>query len=451
MHVDAIDTCSSVEERYCYTKPVLTFKIASLHSQTLVSATIMRQHISFPILIRHLRVKRSIRSNKDQFATQLRSAAKDLRLTEAIGHYIPRILKGIWMSTEAMTMFASRLVICLLLFPVVIKSHIKKSGAALTNMALGGMASQSSTHGHYAAARAIDGNTNGDMFKQSCTHTKQTDDPWWKVTFKYMILARDVLIVNRDECCGKRLNNFSIMVGPYRGKYQKCGSSKNSMISERRKSFTCADNAMGSTLKITNHGKNKVLSLCEVLVYGTALANLALGGIASQSSTHGHYAAARAIDGNTNGDMFKKSCTHTKQTDDPWWKVTFKYMTLAHEVLIVNRDECCGKRLNNFSILIDPYRGKYQKCGSSKNSMISEKTKSFKCADNAKGSTLKITNHGKNKVLSLCEVSVYGTDAGVDSTNMVGQGYDGAAATSGKKNGVQKHARDTTPTPRHMS
>ena len=42
-------------------------------------------------------------------------------------------------------------------------------------------------------------------------------------------------------------------------------------------------------------------------------------------------------------------------------------------------------------------------------------------------------------------------DAGVDSTNMVGQGYDGAAAMSGKKNGVQKHARDTTPTARHMS
>ena len=70
---------------------------------------------------------------------------------------------------------------------------------------------------------------------------------------------------------GKRLNNFSIMIGPYRGKYQTCGSSKNSMISEKRKSFTCADNAKGSTLKITNHGKNKVLSLCEVLVYGTGM------------------------------------------------------------------------------------------------------------------------------------------------------------------------------------
>ena len=86
------------------------------------------------------------------------------------------------------------------------------------------------------------------------------------------------------------------------------------------------------------------LALLSVL----AVLNLALEGIASQSSTHGHYAAARAIDGNTNGDMFKQSCTHTKQTDDPWWMITFKYMILAHEVLIVNRDECCGKYLTNF-------------------------------------------------------------------------------------------------------
>ena len=37
-------------------------------------------------------------------------------------------------------------------------------------------------------------------------------------------------------------------------------------------------------------------------------------------------------------------------------------------------------------------------------------------------------------------------ETGVDSTNTVGQGYGGAAAMSGKDNGVQKHIRDTIPT-----
>ena len=37
-------------------------------------------------------------------------------------------------------------------------------------------------------------------------------------------------------------------------------------------------------------------------------------------------------------------------------------------------------------------------------------------------------------------------DAGVDSTNTVGQGYDGATVMSGKNNSVQKHTRDTIPT-----
>jgi hypothetical protein len=37
------------------------------------------------------------------------------------------------------------------------------------------------------------------------------------------------------------------------------------------------------------------------------------------------------------------------------------------------------------------------------------------------------------------------TSAGIEVSNMVGQGYDGAAAMSGEKNGVQKHVRDLCP------
>ena len=37
------------------------------------------------------------------------------------------------------------------------------------------------------------------------------------------------------------------------------------------------------------------------------------------------------------------------------------------------------------------------------------------------------------------------SDAGIDKTNMVGQGYDGAAAMSGDKNGVHKHVMDVCP------
>ena len=75
------------------------------------------------------------------------------------------------------------------------------------NLAPGGTATQSSTYRdkkHLCVAElAIDGNTHDRLDKQSCTQTNEETEPWWKVTFKNVILVKEVLIVNRGDCCGK--------------------------------------------------------------------------------------------------------------------------------------------------------------------------------------------------------------------------------------------------------
>ena len=76
------------------------------------------------------------------------------------------------------------------------------------------------------ARYAIDGNTDGDMEHWSCSRTLFTTDPWWKVTFTDDILATDVIIINRADCCGEfsigvvivnttisKYHNSSILVG----------------------------------------------------------------------------------------------------------------------------------------------------------------------------------------------------------------------------------------------
>ena len=82
-------------------------------------------------------------------------------------------------------------------------SIILWSIAKWINFASGGVATQSSTFEHCIPARAIDGNTNDTYKQESCTHTSKESDPWWTVTFKYDILVKTVVIVNRGECCGK--------------------------------------------------------------------------------------------------------------------------------------------------------------------------------------------------------------------------------------------------------
>jgi len=54
---------------------------------------------------------------------------------------------------------------------------------------------------------AINGNTDDQYTKHSCSYTNKENEPWWKVTFKYDILVSEVLIVNRDDNHGTFLFN----------------------------------------------------------------------------------------------------------------------------------------------------------------------------------------------------------------------------------------------------
>ena len=70
-----------------------------------------------------------------------------------------------------------------------------------------GTATQSSIYRGTKPEFALDGNVDGNMTHHSCIRTDTYEDyPWWKVSFNYNILVREVIIVNRADCCGKLLS-----------------------------------------------------------------------------------------------------------------------------------------------------------------------------------------------------------------------------------------------------
>ena len=82
-----------------------------------------------------------------------------------------------------------------------------------TNIALDGIATQSSTAFGAPATRAIDGNTNGSFGGASVTHTENMSQPWWQVEFDGDQNIGDIVIWNRtDRCCVSRLTNFNVTV-----------------------------------------------------------------------------------------------------------------------------------------------------------------------------------------------------------------------------------------------
>jgi hypothetical protein len=80
--------------------------------------------------------------------------------------------------------------------------------------------------------------------------------------------------------------------------------------------------------------------------------NLALSGIATQSSTNYTAAASRAIDGNTDGIWANRSVTHTLTEDQPWWRVDLGEICAVSEIRIWNRTDSNTDRLSNYDVTV---------------------------------------------------------------------------------------------------
>ena len=64
------------------------------------------------------------------------------------------------------------------------------------------------------SSRAVDGNSQTTW--TSCARTQEYvffQNPWWRVDLEQVEPLNEVYIVNRGDCCGKRLNPFEIRVG----------------------------------------------------------------------------------------------------------------------------------------------------------------------------------------------------------------------------------------------
>merc|ERR1712012_850090 len=122
--------------------------------------------------------------------------------------------------------------------------------------------------------------------------------------------------------------------------------------------------------------------------------------------------ASRAIDDNTDGTWQNDSVTHTSGNDaETWWKVHLRTVSSISEVVIHNRNDCCSYRILDFHLIIryegavvysseisDPDQSKTDK------EMYSYLTE-LKLADE-----VEIALPGANRILSLAEVQVYGSE-----------------------------------------
>ncbi len=95
---------------------------------------------------------------------------------------------------------------------------------------------------------------------------------------------------------------------------------------------------LGRYIRIRLPGEKRILSLAEVEVHSSGK-NVATEGTAKQSSVSHGGMAERAIDGQTDGNYFGDSVTHTETESDPWWELDLGSPIAVERVRVWNRTD----------------------------------------------------------------------------------------------------------------
>ncbi|XP_069791584.1 pentraxin fusion protein-like [Narcine bancroftii] len=285
----------------------------------------------------------------------------------------------------------------------------------MRNVAFWGTATQSSIDYGATAVRAIDGNNNADAKQSSCSHTKSSKNPWWRVDLKANHFVSKVIITTRKDCCRERILGAEVHIG---NSLENHGNSNHlcgivHSVSTNN-TFDC-EGFTGRYVNIILPGRDKILEICEVEVFAirdltqAGAENVALWGTATQSSTDYGATAVRAIDGNNNADGKQSSCSHTKISENPWWRVDLKTSHFVSKVRITTRKDCCRERILGAEVHIgnslENHGNSNQFCGMIRSI---DRNTTFDC-DGFTGRYLNIVLQGYNKILELCEVEVFAT------------------------------------------
>ncbi|XP_069568013.1 fucolectin-4 [Brachyistius frenatus] len=290
--------------------------------------------------------------------------------------------------------------------------------SAYKNVALRGKATQSNRYENVfgSASNAIDGNRESDFHAGSCTHTDEQNNPWWRVDLLESYVVTEVIVTNRGDCCEQRLNGVEIRIGnslqnngfqnPKVGTIPNIGAGQSIAV-------TLTEHVEGRYVMLSLPGTNRILTLCEVEVYGyhaPTEENLALQGKATQSSLYTFGIAYNAIDGNRNSKWEQASCTHTTNEVGPWWRLDLRKTHKVFTVKIVNRDEA-SDRLNGAEIHI----GDSLETSGNTNPRCAVITRisagavgKYQC-NGMDGRYVNIVIPDREEFLTLCEVEVYGS------------------------------------------
>ncbi|XP_073331683.1 uncharacterized protein [Pagrus major] len=178
-------------------------------------------------------------------------------------------------------------------------------------VALRGKATQSAEPASSTTApnMAIDRNP-VNYFQETCASVPLQDNPWWRLDLRSIYRITAVSVVS--DCCSKELNGAEVRIGLKNDtSNQRCAVIS---LAEGQHKYNYQCGIMdGRFVHVVLPGLQKNLTICDVRVYGTVLENVAVRGVAFQSSLRWKNSASRVIDG-----RWYSTCSITENKPGQW-------------------------------------------------------------------------------------------------------------------------------------
>jgi len=262
--------------------------------------------------------------------------------------------------------------------------------------------------------RAVDGNTNGNWYDNTVTHTAYGDsEPWFVVDLGELSLVKLIYVYSRTDCCSWR-HRGALVELIHEGKVvgtRNLHGNKLDVLDFSDGSY------LASKIRVSS---NAYIHIAEFEVYGEVSktdgeagsyipTNLALGKPVEQSTTHYGGVAERAVDGDTNGIWSGGSVTHTLWKGkwgetEPWFKLDLLQPSSIEYIKVYGRTDCCSWRTRN--AIVELILGDDIVC--TRTLFGSELDILYISDDSCIASEIRVTNTN-GQVLSLAELEVYGT------------------------------------------
>ncbi|XP_026117580.1 uncharacterized protein LOC113096415 isoform X1 [Carassius auratus] len=282
---------------------------------------------------------------------------------------------------------------------------VNGTDGAEVNIAAWGTVSQSTSLNNLNGIYALDGKN------YTCAHTLTQSDPWWMLDLLKTYSVNRVTITNRFDCCNTRINGSEIRIGNNSSDFfsNPVCAVVSTIPAGATYSYSC-DGMEGRYVTVNIPGDSKILTLCEVGVYVIFQDNLSAGRNVTQSSTYGLWSAEHAIDFNPGLTKSWSACSSTKVQTNPWWRVDLSSVYRVSSVVITNRLDCCPERINGAEIRIGnslENNGNNNPICAVISSIPAGVSSTYICND-MEGRYMNLSIPGDSRILTLCEVEVYG-------------------------------------------